>query len=126
MGFKNVAVVPYMLDLAGLDASACSGAGMAIGKQYDDGAVNILFVGRVVSNKCHEDLVRVFEYCHSLVNPHSRPLLVGSVTGTAACQARLEAMVEVLDLEDSVHFCGHVALRKGWVPTAGLQMFSSA
>jgi len=113
LGFKNVVVVPYILDLAGLDASASSEAGVAIRKEYDDGATNILFVGRVVPNKCQEDLIRTFEYYHKLVNSHSRLFLVGSGTGAEVYQARLEALVETLDLVDSVHFCGHVGLEEG-------------
>ncbi len=113
MGFKNVVIVPYILDLAALDASANSDAGMAIREEYNDGATNILFVGRVVPNKCQEDLIKTFEYYHKLINPHSRLLLVGSGSGAEVYQARMEALTETLDLADSVHFCGHVGLEEG-------------
>jgi glycosyltransferase involved in cell wall biosynthesis len=110
-GFKNVAVVPYILDLARLDASARSEAGVAIREEYDDGGTNILFVGRIVPHKRQEDLIRTFEYYHRLVNPQSRLLLVGS--GAEFYQAQLGALVEMLGLEESVHFCGHVGPEEG-------------
>jgi glycosyltransferase involved in cell wall biosynthesis len=113
MGFQNVVVVPYILDLASLDASAQSKAGRAIREKYDDGATNILFVGRVVPNKCQEDLIRTFEYYHKLINPRSRLLLVGAASGAQFYRARLDALVETLGLVDSVHFCGHVGLGEG-------------
>lgn len=113
LGFKEVAVVPYILDFAKLDASAESKAGMAIRRRYDDGAVNILFVGRIVPNKCQEDLIKIFSYYHKLMNHHSRLLLVGSSANAEAYRFRLEFLARALDLEDSVHFCGHVGLDEG-------------
>jgi glycosyltransferase involved in cell wall biosynthesis len=112
-GFRNVIVVPYILDFSGLESSAKSEAGMAIQRKYDDGAINILFVGRIAPNKCQDDLIRVFDYYHKFVNSRSRLLLVGSPLGSEVYQSYLESMVGGLGLEGTVHFCGHVGLEEG-------------
>jgi len=113
VGFKNVIVVPYILDFSGLESSADSDAGMAIREKYDDGAINILFVGRIAPNKRQDDLIRVFNYYHKFVNSQSRLLLVGSPVGSEVYQSYLESMVGGLSLGDTVHFCGHVGLEEG-------------
>lgn len=113
LGFENVAVAPYILDFTKIKDSAESKAGLAIRKKYDDGAVNLLFIGRVVPNKCQADLIKSFNYYHKLVNPNSRLLIVGSATGTERYHLYLEYLVKTLGLEGSVHFCGHVGLNEG-------------
>lgn len=113
MGFRQVAVVPYILDFEGLAASAQSEAGRAARNRYDDGAINILFVGRIVPNKCQEDLVKAFNYYHKVVNSHSRLLLVGSSTSTEAYAMHLQLLVEALGLAEGVCFCGHVNRDEG-------------
>lgn len=48
-------------------------------RQYDDGWVNILFVGRFAPNKKQEDVIRTFAYYKKHINSRSRLILVGSV-----------------------------------------------
>jgi glycosyltransferase involved in cell wall biosynthesis len=112
-GFRDVAVVPYIMGFDDLDASARSGAGLAIRERFGDGAANILFVGRIAPNKCQGDLIKVFAYYHTLLNPHSRLLLVGSSLGTEAYRFRLEFLAQALGLADSVLFCGQAGLEEG-------------
>lgn len=50
-------------------------------QKYKDGKVNILFVGRISPNKKHENLIRIFHYYKSHLNPESRLILAGGGEG---------------------------------------------
>ncbi|TAN35605.1 MAG: glycosyltransferase [Verrucomicrobia bacterium] len=84
-GYGAVGVLPLMLDFAQLRGAA-SAATLA---KYDDGRVNILFVGRGVPNKRIEDLLATFYYFQRYVEPNSRLIHVGSYAGLE----RYEALV---------------------------------
>ncbi|MCP4537587.1 MAG: glycosyltransferase [Chloroflexi bacterium] len=112
MGFKQVAVMPYFVYLDQILASANSPAGREITARYDDGWINILFVGRLAPNKRQDDLIRAFNYFHRLVNPRSRLILVGSDLNAPGYRLELETMTKVLGL-DHVHIPGSVGLREG-------------
>ena len=43
----------------------------------EDGRTNLLFVGRVVPNKRHDDLIRLASYWKRFISPDVRLLLVG-------------------------------------------------
>jgi L-malate glycosyltransferase len=112
LGFRHVEVLPYFLYFDELLASAASRAGQEIARRYDDGKVNILFVGRIVPNKRQDDLLRAFNYYQRLVNRQSRLLLVGSDANSPGYRLELEVMVDVLGLDD-VHLVGAVGLQDG-------------
>lgn len=76
-------------------------------KKYKDNYTNILFTGRVVPNKKHEDLIDTFYYYKKFINPKSRLILVGSFAGIDLYHNELEAYVKELGLEDVV-FTGHI------------------
>jgi glycosyltransferase involved in cell wall biosynthesis len=113
LGFRNVQVMPYLVTFDALKASAQSPAGQEIVARYDDGAVNLLFVGRLVPNKRQDDLLRAFNAYHHLVNPHSRLILVGSEANALGYRPELEAMAAAFGLADHVHLTGPVGLREG-------------
>jgi len=112
LGFEQIAIVPYFIYLDQILASANNAAGREIVARYDDGWVNILFVGRLAPNKRQDDLIRAFNYYHRLVNPRSRLILIGSDLNTPGYRLELETMTEVLGL-DHVHIPGSVGLREG-------------
>jgi len=74
---------------------------------YNDDYTNILFVGRIVPNKKHEDIVRVFAWYKKHINPNSRLILVGSPFGDSYMN-RLKMYVKALDLQDVI-FPMHVS-----------------
>ncbi len=75
-----------------------------IQRRLADGLTNLLFVGRIVPNKCVEDLIELFHFYHRAVNANSRLVLVGLFYTPYA--RRLWKLVEELDLEERVHFLG--------------------
>ncbi len=109
LGFEQVRVMPLFLYFDELLAAADSPAGREIVTRYDDGWVNLLFVGRVVPNKRQDDLIRAFNYYHRLVNPRSRLILIGSDFGVPGYRMELEIMTEALGIEH-VHMPGVVDL----------------
>jgi glycosyltransferase involved in cell wall biosynthesis len=76
--------------------------------KYSDGRTNIIFVGRVVSNKKQEDVIAAFSCYKKNYDPDARLFLVGSNEGNDVYQRRLNEFIEKLDLED-VYFTGKIA-----------------
>jgi glycosyltransferase involved in cell wall biosynthesis len=113
LGFRHVEVLPYFITFDALRESAASPAGQEIAARFDDSAVNILFVGRLVPNKRQDDLIRCFAAYHHLVNPHSRLILVGSDANAPGYRWELEALAATLGLEEHVHLPGSAGLREG-------------
>ncbi len=74
---------------------------------FDDGWVNVLFVGRVIPNKKFENVIRAFHVYRTKHNPRSRLLLVGSHSGFERYLAMLHTLIARLGTPD-VHFLGHV------------------
>lgn len=113
LGFRHVEVLPYSVTFDALKDSAASQAGQQVAQRYDDGAVNLLFVGRLVPNKRQDDLIRAFQAYHRLANPNSRLLLVGSEANAPGFRLELETMAGGLGLAEHVHMPGPVGLREG-------------
>ncbi|MCD7716302.1 MAG: glycosyltransferase [Lachnospiraceae bacterium] len=83
---------------------------VAVIKKYsDDRYVNILFTGRIASNKKQEDVIRAFALYRKLYNPRARLFLVGSYNGMERYCSRLKKYVRELQLENSVYFTGHIS-----------------
>ncbi len=74
--------------------------------RLSDSTTNLLYVGRIVPNKCIEDVIRLFHHYHRGVNAHSRLVLAGRVLPNYAM--RLWRLVEELELEDRVLFLGRI------------------
>jgi len=95
-GYRNVQVLPLVLDLSRLRESP----NRAILKKYNDGLANILFVGRCVPNKRIEDALAAFYYFQKYVEPNSRFIHAGSYAGTEQYHAILLTMIRDLQLEN--------------------------
>ncbi|MCX7008732.1 MAG: glycosyltransferase [Kiritimatiellaeota bacterium] len=93
-GYGAVGVVPLLLDFAQLRGTA-SDATLA---RYDDGCLNILFVGRGVPNKRIEDLLAAFYYFQRYVEPRSRLIHAGSYAGLERYRALVFTRARELQL----------------------------
>ena len=78
-------------------------------KYRGDGWTNLLFVGRIVTNKKQENVIRAFEYYHRQYNPKSRLFLVGSAGGMEKYLAELQAEVRARGLCGRVIFPGQIS-----------------
>ena len=102
-GYRRTAVLPIVLDL-----DDCRRPASPVARRlYDDGRVNVLFVGRIIPNKRIEDLIGVFALYQRHVEPRSRLLLVGDYRGHERYYDRLQERVRRLGA-DEVVFTGHV------------------
>ena len=104
LGFKRTAVLPVVPDFSHLDREP----NRLLASEFDDEWTNILFVGRVIANKRIDDLIRWFHVYHTVHNPRSRLLLVGSYRGYERYLAQLNQLAATLGAAD-VHFIGHVS-----------------
>jgi glycosyltransferase involved in cell wall biosynthesis len=104
LGFARTAVLPVVPDFSHLDGVS----NPFVAEQFDDESTNILFVGRVISNKKIEDLISFFHAYHTIHNPRSRLLIVGTHTGYERYFAALTHFAAALGLSD-VHFVGQVS-----------------
>jgi len=89
------------------DAFAC-GEDAALRAAFGDSLANWLFVGRIVPNKCIEDLILAFAWYHRCINPASRLLITGSEASCPAYYAMLRLLAARLGLMN-VCFTGFVS-----------------
>lgn len=102
-GYRAPRVFPIVIDFSVL----AQPPDPSVARKWNDGATNILFVGRCAPNKKIEDVILVFHHYNKFVNPHSRLILAGSYVGTERYYHLLLAMVRELQL-DNVCFTGPI------------------
>ena len=103
-GYSNTGILPIVLDEFRYEVAL----NKDLVQQYRDGAVNLLFVGRIAPNKRQDDLIKIFYYYHQ-IEPRSRLFLVGQAWDPAKRYlAGLKGLVSHLGLRDAVIFTGHV------------------
>ena len=103
IGFPATGVLPVVPDFSHLAGPA----NFMHAGQFDDGWVNILFVGRMIPNKRIEDVIRIFHAYKTWFNPRSRLLLVGAHSGFERYLSMLYEFIADIGASD-VHFLGHV------------------
>lgn len=96
LGYGEVSTLPLVLDLKKLRGPVHR----KTLKEYGDGLVNVLFVGRCVPNKCIEDAFAAFYFFQKYVEPASRFIHVGSHAGTEQYHALLLTFLRDLQLEN--------------------------
>src|SRR5207249_1670607 len=65
LGFTRTAVLPVVPDLSHLDMDPHR----LLADDFDDDWTNVIFVGRVITNKKIEDVIRFFQAYHDAFNP---------------------------------------------------------
>ncbi|MBI5567277.1 MAG: glycosyltransferase family 4 protein [Chloroflexi bacterium] len=111
-GFARVDVLPYFVTFDELRASAQSPIGREVAQRYVSNRVNVLFVGRLVPNKCQADLVRVLNYYQRLIDPNAGLLLVGGETNAPGYRLELQTLIGVLGVRN-VELAGSIGPREG-------------
>lgn len=76
-------------------------------KKYKGKGSNIVFVGRIVPNKKHEDIIKAFYYYKKYYDNNARLFLVGSYSEDNLYYRRLKKYIELLKLDDVI-FPGHI------------------
>jgi len=104
MGYHDVSVLPLILDFDAITATP----DRKVLKRFDDGKINLLFVGRCAPNKRLEDALSCFYYLRNYVEPQSRFIHVGSSAGMEQYHALLMTFVRNLALT-GVEMLGQVS-----------------
>lgn len=120
LGHAGAEVCPLLLDLgefhgAADPAAAARLTGGRTGPLW-------LFVGRVAPNKCQHDVIAAFAVYRRLFQPDARLALLGGATSARYLLA-LQAMVEDLELGDSVEFVGSAGFAEMLAYFAGADAF---
>ena len=97
-GASDVEVLPLVLDFSTLRQAA----DRRQLKEFQDGKINVLFVGRCVPNKRIEDILYAFYYFQRYVEPDSRLILAGSYSGMESYQAYQITRIQDLEIRDVV------------------------
>jgi len=79
----------------------------AIMNNMQDNKKNLLFVGRIVPNKCQLDLIETF-YCYLHMEPDARLILVGGFDSSELYYNKLVEKIKQLRIESEVVFTGKV------------------
>jgi glycosyltransferase involved in cell wall biosynthesis len=105
-GFSNTGVFPIAVDIDRLRQSPTRPALEAL---LSDGAMNFLFVGRIVPNKKIEDHIRLAEHYKRYVDTEYRFIFVGKTDGLPRYYNAVRALVSAYGIpEDRVIFTGPV------------------
>lgn len=104
LGYKcPIYVVPILIPYSDYDGPY----NMDLVRKYKDGNTNILFVGRIAPNKKIENLLSVFYYFNTFVNPESRLIIAGNYNENDKYYKQLRGYQHHLGL-DNVVFTGHI------------------
>lgn len=112
VGFKQVQVIPYFLNLSILDKFSGSETEQEILQKFNDGYVNLLFIGRLVPNKRQDDLIRLLAYYQQFIDRKVRLLLIG--WESYGYKAMLQLLAQELGVNEDVYFIGHLELKDGF------------
>jgi glycosyltransferase involved in cell wall biosynthesis len=104
MGYKNVDVMPVQ---AAIDNLIKREGNKNIEKEFSE-TRNFLFVGRVVPNKCQEDIINIFYEYINRFEENSRLILVGDMSQVWYVE-KLKEQCRILGIEKQVVFTGKVS-----------------
>jgi glycosyltransferase involved in cell wall biosynthesis len=105
IGFDPTGVLPIPLDESRYNTKP----NKDLLAHYQNGGPNLLFVGRLVPNKRHEDLIKLL-YHYRRIAPLARLFLIGS-PWVPTYANWLQDLADELGLTDAVVFAGHVSQR---------------
>ena len=103
-GFPRVSVLPFALDWSAFHAPPDP----TLQAEFDDGCVNVLFVGRAVPSKRIDDVMRVFAAYQRLYQPRSRLIIAGYLNRETPYGTYLHGVKELLGAE-RIHLLGRVS-----------------
>ncbi len=106
-GIEVIGIVPYAFALE-QHAAGESATPQPLSRFAKPGSTDWLHVGRLVPNKCLEDVIKAFYYYHDWINPVSRLLLVGNGVGVEHYVGQLSALIARLGLTEAVVFTGQM------------------
>ncbi len=107
LGYKNTQVLPLIVNFDDYNILPDK----KIVNSYDDDFTNILFVGRIVPNKKHEDIIKSYYTYKKYINRKSRLFLIGSSSGMDRYVKYLRKLIYDFDLND-IYIPGHITFKE--------------
>lgn len=108
MGYKcEINILPIIIPFNDYDKNPST----KVLKKFEDNYTNILFLGRIVPNKKHEDVIAAFDFYQKNYNPKSRLFLVGNPNGCENYAEQLKIYAKELGTKN-VFFTGHTAFNE--------------
>jgi glycosyltransferase involved in cell wall biosynthesis len=116
LGFANVAVIPMLLDVEAIRHAPWNPAVV----DAHAGVFTMLFVGRIVENKCQHHVLEVFRHLQALLDRPARLVLIGQQEPHAAYPHSLRQRIREYGLKDHVQVLGQVGTADlyGWYRAA--------
>ncbi len=117
MGYENVDVMPIQISLDRFDRIRSEASVLRENEKYK----NIIFVGRIVPNKCQKDILYSFAVYNGYYNADSRLFIIGD-DGMKVYVNELKEICRDHAIEDKVFFTGKVSEEelKAYYETADL------
>ena len=105
LGFVRTDVLPLFIDFEKYKRPE----DRFISDFYQDGRINILFIGRIVPNKKIEDLIKVVFYYKKYISPLIRLVVVGKTTSLPNYYQSLVRLADEFYLKaEEICFTGHI------------------
>jgi len=105
IGFKNTSTFPLMVNFSKYNNNRTS----ILDKMYNDGKLNLITVGRIVSNKKIEDIIKIYFYLKKYVHQNTRLFVVGNTKSDRKYfYALLDYVNYFLLSSHDVIFTGHI------------------
>lgn len=108
MGFPNTAVMPLPINFSYFDSVEPDPVTL---EAFNDDKTNIVFVGRVIPNKKHEDCISAYANYKKNVDWESRLILVGDYTPFQRYRKQLNYHSAEVGVPE-IYFTGHVTLQQ--------------
>jgi glycosyltransferase involved in cell wall biosynthesis len=108
LGYRDVEVVPILLDLAAFDIESDPATLQRLQRDRSHGGADLLFVGRIVPNKCQHQLIKALVVYRQTCDPNARLRLVGGTTSPSYLRV-LHDFANALGVADAVDFAGPVS-----------------
>lgn len=107
LGFARTGVMPIVVDI---DRFRIAPRLPALERVLDDGLANILFVGRLVPNKCLDDHIRLAEHYKRYVDTEYRFIFVGRTDAVPRYYAAIRELIAAYEMPaDRFVFPGQVS-----------------
>ena len=107
-GYRDIDIVPILLDLALFDREVDDATLRRLDHDRQGGGSDLLFVGRVVPNKCQHNLVKAFVAYRQAYDPKARLRLVGEFASPRYVDA-LRQFARDAGVADAIEFAGPVS-----------------
>lgn len=105
LGIKKTAVFPLFIDFEKYKRPP----NPFVERLFNDGRINILFVGRIVPNKRIDELIKVVFYFKKYISPLVRLIIVGKTSSLPSYYKCLVRLVDDFYLQpEEVCFTGHI------------------